>query len=111
MIKSIFAVELLLFGDPNNKKFLGCLNCDNYSSSSIWNEYGQYGSEYSGTSIWNEYGQYGSKYSSYSVFNSYGTNPPVVVDRDGNFYGYLTCNAYKSSRCNLELCSIIYKKC
>ena len=72
--------------------FLGCLNSNKYDSKSIWNEYGTYGSKYNSKSIWNEYGTYGSSYSAYSPWNDYASYPPVIVDEEGNFYGYLTIN-------------------
>lgn len=57
---------LHLYGGPNHDVYLGCLNCNNYDSNSIWNTYGNYGSVYNSNSIWNKYGTYGSEYNSYS---------------------------------------------
>lgn len=88
--------KLMIFGGRNHDVYLGCLNCSEYATDSVFNKYGTYGSEYSSTSIYNSYGQYGSPYSSMSPCNPYATDPPVVVDEDGNFYGYLTLNQYKS---------------
>ena len=87
---------LLLFGGSNRDKFLGCLSCSKYDSSSIWNKYGEYGSKYNTDSIWNKYGTYGSKYNSESHWNKYSSDGPVVVDKDGNFYGYFTRNKYNN---------------
>jgi hypothetical protein len=88
--------ELLVFGGQGHDVFLGCLNCSEYASSSVLNQFGRFGSAYSSTSILNPYGQFGSKYSSFSACNEYALNPPVVVDQQGNFYGYLTLNQYKN---------------
>lgn len=104
------AETLLLFGGKNNKVFLGCLNCNKYSSSSIWNVYGNYGSRYSALSIWNKYGEYGSRYNNYSTFNKYTLTAPVVVNENGNFYGYLTCNQYNSP-CSLDSCISVLQFC
>lgn len=90
------AEDLLLFGGKNHDQFLGCVSCSEYHPNSINNDYGRFGSPYSPTSIRNEYGQYGSRYSSTSPWNQYGRDPPVVVDRAGRFYGYLTTNPYHS---------------
>ena len=87
-----YGQELLLFSDDN--KFLGCLNCSEYNSESICNEYGTYGSEYNSESIWNEYGTYGSEYSSESPWNEYSSNGPKIVDKDGNYYGRFSINTY-----------------
>ncbi len=96
-------VALLLFGGDGHKTFLGCLNCSEYDSGSICNKYGQQGSKYSSNSIWNMYGNFGSKYSSQSPWNQYASNPPAIVDREGNFYGYLTANTYNSKRTRIKL--------
>ena len=71
-----YSQELLLFSDDT--KFLGCLNCSEYNSESIWNEYGTYGSEYSSESPW----------------NVYSSNGPKIVDKDGNYYGRFSINTY-----------------
>lgn len=103
------AQELLIFGGDNHKDFLGCLNCDRYDASSIWNSYGEYGSPYSSRSIWDSYGSYGGRYATYSPWNRYSSYPPVVVDRQGNFYGYLTTNGYKDKRATFPLAQILYE--
>ena len=92
--------ELLLFGDRNHKTFLGCLNCGQYDSASVCNRYGNHGSRFSSESIWNRFREYGSRFASYSPWNKYATNPPVIVDREGNFYGYFTSNRFHSKRTN-----------
>lgn len=102
----IFSQTLYIYGGEDHDVFLGKLNASKYDSKSIWNEYGTYGSEYNTNSIWNEYGTYGSEYSSYSPFNSYASYPPVIVDEEGNFYGYFTVNKYKSKRANFDLVNI-----
>mgnify|MGYP001666944880 FL=1 len=103
----IFSQTLYIYGGEDHDVFLDKLNASKYDSKSIWNEYGTYGSEYNANSIWNEYGTYGSAYSSYSPFNSYASYPPVIVDEEGNFYGYFTVNKYKSKRANFDLVNII----
>lgn len=96
------SAELLLFGGSNHDDFIGCYDCSAYNSGSICNEYGTYGSEYSTKSIWNEYGTYGNEYSSKSPWNEYSSSNdvPVIVDRNGNFYGYFTINNYRSNAFN-----------
>ena len=87
------AQDLHLYGGENHDIYLGCLTCNDFNSSSIWNEYGTFGNEYNDLSPWNEY----------------GTNPPVVVDKEGNFYGYFTVNEYQAKRADFKLALIIYK--
>jgi hypothetical protein len=90
--------ELYLMGGKNNEVNLGCITCSKYSSESVWNSYGTYGSKYSSNSIWNIYGTYGSKYNPYCPWNSYSNTAPSVVDKEGNFYGYFSTNKYISNR-------------
>lgn len=83
---------LLIFGGVGHKTFLGCLNCSEYGQSSIQNPY-SFGSPY-GQTIFNHYNDFGSAYSDESACNPYATDPPVIVDSDGNYYGRLTLNLY-----------------
>ncbi|MFV9551430.1 hypothetical protein [Algibacter sp. PT7-4] len=100
---------LHLYGGNNHKEYLGCLTCSNYDSNSIWNAYGTYGNNYNSKSIWNEYGTFGNEYNAQSPWNEYANNPPVVVDKNGNFYGYFTINEYKSKRADFKLALLVYK--
>lgn len=105
------AADLHLYADNGGEHvYLGCFSCSPYNSSSIWNEYGTYGSEYSSNSIWNDYGRYGSEYSSASPWNKYATSgSPVLVDKAGNFYGYFTCNSYRGKRVRSDLMDFLCK--
>jgi hypothetical protein len=105
----VYGQTLHLYGGKNHDVYLGCLNCNSYDQNSIWNEYGKYGNSYNSNCIWNEYGTYGNEYNSYSPWNSYSNDPPVVVDIEGNFYGYFTVNEYKSKRAEFKLALVIYK--
>lgn len=89
---------LLLFGGDDHKTFLGCLNCGQFDSTSVCNRFGDYGSEFSDKSIWNTFGEFGSKFSDYSPWNRYAANPPIVVDEDGQSYGYFTVSKFHPSR-------------
>ena len=98
---------LYIYGGINEKDYLGKLNASRYDSESIWNPYGTYGNKYNSKSIWNAYGTYGNEYNSNCPFNEYGSNPPVLRDKNGKFYGYFTANKYKANRANYELIDII----
>jgi len=100
---------LHIYGGNNHDVYLGCLNCNKYDSNSIWNRHGTYGSKYNSNSIWNRHGNYGGAYSDNSPFNRYASHPPVIVDKSGNFYGYLTVNTMASKRANSNLANVIYK--
>jgi hypothetical protein len=88
------SAKLMIFGGEDHKTYLGCLNCNEYASDSITNAYGHYGSPYSAESIWNHYSQFGSPYSNYSACNPYASDPPVIVDQNGTYYGRMTVNQY-----------------
>ena len=89
-------VKLMVFGGPGHKTYLGCLSCSSYSSESLFNSYGTYGSEYSGTSILNAYSEYGSLCGGYSACNPYASDPPVIVDGSGRYYGRFTVSSSRS---------------
>jgi hypothetical protein len=86
------AQEIHIYTDAKKTKYLGCLTCSKYSSVSIWNEYGTYGSPYNYVSVWNQYGTYGSPYNATSPWNEYSSKPPILLDEYGNSYGYFTRN-------------------
>jgi len=51
--------------------YLGLISDNPYTSESILNEFGSYGSAFSSTSIFNEFSRFGGKFSSYSPFNDF----------------------------------------
>jgi len=94
---------------------LGCLNCAETDSNSVWNDYSKYGWA-NNYGVWSEYGQYGGEYGTHSACNSYTSTPPILIDRRGNSYGYLTVNEYKSgSVCGYggapQICSALKVMC
>ena len=93
-----FAKELIIFGGAEHDDFLGCLTCSEFDSDSICNGFGSYGNEFSSSGMWNEFAGYGNEFSSDSPWNEFasGNSVPVLVDRDGGFYGYFTINEYRS---------------
>jgi hypothetical protein len=90
--------KLMIFGGQDHKTYLGCLNCNEYATDSVYNSYGNSGSPYSTQSIWNHYGEYGSPYSTHSACNPDASDPPVIVDQNGTFYGRPTLNEYHAQR-------------
>lgn len=101
---------LHLYGGKNSATYLGCLNCTEYDADSIWNKNGKYGNKYSSDSIWNEQGTYGNKYNAYSPWNENSNDNPVIVDKQGNFYGYLAASKYRSGRTEMELALVMLKE-
>jgi hypothetical protein len=93
---------LLLFGGSDHKTFLGCLNCVNTSDISVCNAIGKFGSEFQTNSIWNEFGTYGSEFNEYSPWNQFSQKAPIIVDKDGESYGYFSANTYHPHRTRIE---------
>ena len=106
---TVYAQTLHLYGGIFHDVYLGCLNCDRYDSDSVWNRYGNYGSKYNTNSIWNRYGNYGDQYSNTSPWYKYASYPPIVVDKQGNFYVYFTIGTYQDKRAEFQLVLILYK--
>src|SRR5258706_4995015 len=92
------SVKLMIFGGIDHKTYLGCLNCNEYASDSVFSSYGSNGSAYSSQSIWNHYSEFGSAHSTYGACNPYASDPAVIVDQNGNYYGRLTVNEYHPQR-------------
>ena len=84
--------KLMIFGGEDHKTYLGCLSCSSMSVDSVVNSFGPHGSKFMSDSIFNTFGEYGGKFSNYSPCNSFATEPPVIVDEQGDFYGRLTIN-------------------
>src|SRR5262245_8530185 len=99
---SLIAAEILIFGGSGHREFLGCLNCSEYSTGSIWNEYSTFGWK-NDFGKWNGFGQFASQCSRYSACNELASDPPVIVDRSGSYYGRLTINELR----NDSVCSAV----
>jgi hypothetical protein len=95
---AVSSQKLMIFGGPNHKTYLGCLTCPKYATDSVENAYGLHGSRYAADSIFNRFGEFGSKYGSHSPCNRYATDPPVIVDEAGRYYGRLTVSTTNADR-------------
>jgi hypothetical protein len=87
--------NIRVFGGRDYSVYLGCFNCDEFHTESIWNRFGSHGSPFSQTSINNQFSQYGSPFSSFSACNEFATQPPVLAD-SRTFYGELTLNSFRA---------------
>lgn len=110
-----YCQEILIFGGNSNKDFLGCLTCNEMSPNSVFNEFSQYGWN-NGFGKWNPFGPYKNPFSSTSACNEFSSKAPVLVDRQGNFYGLLTINEFANkSICgfsgNSNICRALKAMC
>lgn len=101
-VPSYAPAKLMIFGGSGHKTYLGSLNCSQYDEDSVLNSFGAHGSAYSDESILNHFSEFGSPYSSTSACSEYASDPPVVVDPNGKFYGRLTVNQYASERLQVQ---------
>ncbi len=86
---------MAIFGyDWSEWKHIGAIG-NEFNSLSIANEFGA-GNEFKSTSIFNEFGKFGGSFSSYSAFNDFATKPPIIINDDYKFVGYMTLNTLKS---------------
>ncbi len=97
---SCFQVDgMAIFGYKYGEwEFIGAI-ANEFDSDSIANEFGA-GNEFSSDSIFNEFGSFGSEFSSYSAFNEFASNPPIIINDDYKFVGYLTINDFKTPNIN-----------
>jgi hypothetical protein len=97
-------------GLTGHDTYLGCLNCPPSDALSVWNSTGKYGINSSNEdNIWNKTGLFGNPNTDYSPWNLNGTKPPVIVDFEGNFYGYFTANENKEKRTESKIYQMITK--
>lgn len=94
----VFAQKLMLWGGEKHEVYLGCLNCTQYHAESVWNEEGVYGTKMNNLSIWSEFSDFGNEFTDMNPWNEYATNPPMILDENGGFYGYFTRNPYFKDR-------------
>ena len=95
---SLHAKEFQIYGGTGHDIFLGCIGCSEFSSDSICNGFGTYGNEFNASGMFNEFAGFGNEFSSKSPWNEFSSSNevPVLVDKQGNFYGYFTINEYRS---------------
>src|SRR3989338_5964379 len=89
---------MAIFGyDWNERIHIGAIG-NEFNSLSIANDFGA-GNEFKSTSIFNEFGRYGGEFGSNSAFNDFASNPPIIINDDYKFVGYLT-TGYKTPSIN-----------
>lgn len=86
--------KLMIFGGRGHKVYLGCLSCDQIAPDSIFNKRGYYGrcpGLLMGDNLFCRglLSNYGSKglVSNTSACNSCASDPPIIVDEQGYYYG------------------------
>jgi hypothetical protein len=101
--------NLHLYGGADYTEYLGCMDCSRFDSKSIWNAFGDYGSNFSNTSIWNDLNNYGDPNNPLSPWNKVSNKAPKIIDDAGKFQGYLTANPSVKERSNSRLATELTK--
>lgn len=83
--------DSVILAQDSSNTFLGKIT-NSFDADSIFNEYGNYGSEYSSNSIWNEFSTFGNEFNSDSPFNEFSSNPPMII-KGGRVIAYLSANS------------------
>jgi hypothetical protein len=91
-------MKLMLFGGPGHKTYLGCVSCGQFDVDSVFNQFGDHGNKFASNSVLNQFSDFGSKFGTYSACNQFASDPPVIVDRQGQYYGRLTVNTVNAER-------------
>ena len=85
--------KVMIFGGRGHRAYLGCLNCPANAQDSIFNAYGKYGACPSAFTDnlycrgpFKEFGSSGPFHDESACANG-ASDPPVIVDSAGNYYG------------------------
>ena len=92
-MKLMLASLLVLIPLTVHAEYLGNLSVNEFDPNSITNPFGA-GSPFSSKSVTNEFGIYGSPYSNQSAANPYATEAPRLYDQHGAYRGKLSTNPY-----------------
>jgi len=101
--------KIMIFGGKDHNIYLGCLSCETYENDSIFNENGHYGScqLFQKDSLFckgpfDDFGS-GGPFHDLSACGPNASNPPVIVDNLGYYYGRFSIDSpfeNKDSICN-----------
>jgi len=87
-MKLLLATLLVFVPLTVQAEYLGNLSTNEFDPNSIANPFGA-GNPFSSNSVTNEFGIYGSPYSNQSATNPYATDAPRLYDQQGTYRGTL----------------------
>jgi hypothetical protein len=121
--------KIMIFGGKDHRTYLGCINCPRTARDSIFNDRGEYGrcpGAFSDNLFcrgpFKEFGRKGA-FQDLSACGSNASNPPVIVDDEGAYYGRFSigglfahqdavCSSSFSSRFrNKDACDVVEWVC
>lgn len=125
--------KVMLFGGSGHKTYLGCLSCETTEFDSLFNRKGPYGACVTPVllpTLWPDNlfcrrsaSVFGAEHvSRFSACNQLATDPPVIVDRDGMYFGRFAVSSYELGHLdavcqragrawNEDLCKIVNHVC
>jgi len=80
--------QYLIYAGPLHRDYLGCLNCDQFDTNSVWDAFAPTG----WTNAYIEasrFATYRAKHGRYSSCDAFAADPPILIDISRHFYGVL----------------------
>lgn len=104
LVSEVAQAKVMIFGGRDHDQYLGCLICNEFSSDSICNGFGRYGNEFGSKGMFNEFSGFGNEFLTNSPWNIFSTSQavPILVDENGNFFGYFTINSSRNDAVNFS---------
>jgi hypothetical protein len=87
--------QFLIYAGPLHREYLGCLNCDQFDTNSVWDGYAAmgWGNAFADAS---HFARYRSPHDRYSACDAFAADPPILIDRSLNHYGVLNVSTTRS---------------
>lgn len=87
--------QYLIYAGPLHRDYIGCLNCDQFDTNSVWDGYGAlgWGNAFSDAS---HFAAYRAPHGRYSACDAFAADPPILIDRSLNHYGTLSISTKRA---------------
>lgn len=77
-----------IWAGPLHREYLGCLNCDQFDVSSVWDGYGAMGWD-NGFAANSHFARYRQAHGRYSACDAFAQDPPILMDNSLRHFGVL----------------------
>lgn len=89
--------------------YLGCLDCNAFSTDSVQNAFGTFG-DYASLTTRSQFSKFGNTFGSFSACNTAASYPPLITDDSSGQYGYFSKNTAVATS-NSTYLNILAKVC
>lgn len=79
---------ILIYAGPLHRDYIGCLDCDQFDGSSIWNDYSSFGLGNAYPYL-THYANYHAAHGRYSACDPLAEDPPVMINNSHQSFGVL----------------------